>query len=175
MVHKSEANPISCPNFAAVPEEAWQRCQLIYICTPGNPSGAVITPQTLQELIRLSDKFNFVIASDECYSEIYPDEKSPPCGLLQAASRMGATTIAIACLSQPLQAFQLARHEIRLCRRRRRDNQEIQALQNISWLRHVTTVPESQHRSLADEEHVILNRQLYKRKFDLVIESLRAA
>ncbi|MBX9721557.1 MAG: aminotransferase class I/II-fold pyridoxal phosphate-dependent enzyme [Candidatus Obscuribacterales bacterium] len=77
------------PDLDTVPEEVWNRCQLIYICSPGNPSGAVMSSQFMQKLIKLSDRFNFVIASDECYSEIYPDESNPPCGLLQAAAEMG--------------------------------------------------------------------------------------
>jgi N-succinyldiaminopimelate aminotransferase len=77
------------PNFDAVTEETWDRCQLIYICSPGNPTGAVIPKKTLKQLIELAHKHNFIIASDECYSEIYPDETDPPAGLLEAAAEMG--------------------------------------------------------------------------------------
>ena len=56
------------PDFDDVPEEVWARCQLIYICSPGNPTGAVITPETHRKLIELAQRFDFVIASDECYS-----------------------------------------------------------------------------------------------------------
>ena len=76
------------PDFDAVPTETWDQCQLIYLCSPGNPTGAVLTIETLQKLIRLADKHDFVIASDECYSEIYHDEANPPPGLLQACSAM---------------------------------------------------------------------------------------
>ena len=77
------------PDFNAVSPETWQRCQLLYICSPGNPTGAVIDIDTLKSLIELAEKYDFVIASDECYSEIYQDETKPPVGLLQAASEMG--------------------------------------------------------------------------------------
>lgn len=77
------------PDFNSVSADTWDRCQLLYICSPGNPTGAVIAMETLQQLIMLADKHDFVIASDECYSEIYPDETKPPVGLLQAASAMG--------------------------------------------------------------------------------------
>jgi len=77
------------PDFDAVPAEVWQRCQLIYICSPGNPTGAVIDRDTLKKLIALADEYDFIIASDECYSEIYPDEAKPPIGLLQVASEIG--------------------------------------------------------------------------------------
>jgi N-succinyldiaminopimelate aminotransferase len=79
------------PDFASVPEPIWQRCQLIYICSPGNPSGAVISQSEQEKLIRLSEKYDFIIASDECYSELYDDEAKPPIGLLQTAYAMGNT------------------------------------------------------------------------------------
>lgn len=77
------------PDFNRIDDDTWKRCQLVYICTPGNPTGAVMSVDELQQLIGLADKHDFVIASDECYSEIYLDETSPPPGLLQAAARMG--------------------------------------------------------------------------------------
>ena len=77
------------PDFTAVSEDDWQRCELLYICNPGNPSGAVLSIEQLQGLIDLAEQHDFVIASDECYSEIYPDDRCPPTGLLEAAAKMG--------------------------------------------------------------------------------------
>ncbi|AQA17886.1 succinyldiaminopimelate transaminase [Halioglobus japonicus] len=77
------------PDFAAVTEDQWQQCQLLYICSPGNPTGAVMSLTQLQDLIKLASEHDFVIASDECYSEIYGDESNPPAGLLQACAAMG--------------------------------------------------------------------------------------
>lgn len=77
------------PDFDAVPAKVWQRCQLLYLCSPGNPTGAVITTETLKKLINLADEYDFVIASDECYSELYFDELAPPAGLLQACAELG--------------------------------------------------------------------------------------
>jgi N-succinyldiaminopimelate aminotransferase len=77
------------PDFDAVDATTWDRCQLLYLCSPGNPTGAVIPAETLQKLIRLAERHDFVIAADECYSEIYFDEDRPPAGLLQAAAEMG--------------------------------------------------------------------------------------
>lgn len=77
------------PDFNAVPAAVWQRCQLLYICTPGNPTGKVLGATELQTLIELAQQHDFVIASDECYSEIYPDEAQPPLGLLQVCEQMG--------------------------------------------------------------------------------------
>jgi len=77
------------PDFEQVPESIWQRCQLIYLCSPGNPTGAVISQDQYQTLLTLSDKYQFIVASDECYSELYFDEESPPTGLLQACEALG--------------------------------------------------------------------------------------
>ena len=77
------------PDFAAVPADTWQRCQLLYICSPGNPTGTVIDSAQLRALVQLADEHDFIIASDECYSELYFDEARPPVGLLQACAEMG--------------------------------------------------------------------------------------
>lgn len=77
------------PDFDSVSPQQWQDCQLLYICSPGNPSGAVLPLDTLQELIQLAQQYDFVIASDECYSEIYFDEDDAPPGLLQACAALG--------------------------------------------------------------------------------------
>jgi len=77
------------PDFGAVTEAQWQRCRLLYLCSPGNPTGAVLPLAQLQALIALAREDDFVIASDECYSEIYRDEADPPAGLLQACAAMG--------------------------------------------------------------------------------------
>ena len=77
------------PDLDEVDEKTWENCQLIYICTPGNPTGKVLDEKFLTKLIDLSDRFNFIIASDECYSEIYPDENNPPMGLLEACAKTG--------------------------------------------------------------------------------------
>jgi len=77
------------PDFDSVPPSTWARCQLLYICSPGNPTGAVLDLPALKKLIELADRHDFVIASDECYSEIYNPDASPPPGLLQACAELG--------------------------------------------------------------------------------------
>ena len=76
-------------DYSQVTEAQWQRCQLLYICSPGNPTGAVMDKQALTDLFALADKYDFIIASDECYSELYFDEDKPPMGLLQACIEAG--------------------------------------------------------------------------------------
>jgi N-succinyldiaminopimelate aminotransferase len=81
-------------NFAqdwdSVPVEVWARTQLLFVCSPGNPTGAVMPLAEWEKLFALSDRFGFVIASDECYSEIYFRDE-PPLGGLEAAAKLGRT------------------------------------------------------------------------------------
>jgi N-succinyldiaminopimelate aminotransferase len=76
-------------DWARVPEEVWQACQLVYVCSPGNPTGKVMDLEEWRALFELSDRYGFVIAADECYSEIYFDEAKPPLGGLEAARKLG--------------------------------------------------------------------------------------
>ncbi len=76
-------------DWRVVPDDAWTRTQLLYVCSPDNPTGRVIPQDEWRELFALSDRYGFVIASDECYSEIYFDEAAPPLGALSAAQALG--------------------------------------------------------------------------------------
>ena len=79
-------------NFAvdwdSVPAAVWERTQLVFVCSPGNPTGTVMPMEEWQKLFALSDRYGFVIASDECYSEIYFRDE-PPLGGLEAAAKLG--------------------------------------------------------------------------------------
>ena len=75
--------------FACVPEDLWADTHLIYVCSPGNPTGKVMELDDWREVFDLADRHGFVIAADECYSEIYFDEGHPPLGALTAARRLG--------------------------------------------------------------------------------------
>jgi len=77
------------PDFDAVPAEIWDRAQILFTCSPGNPTGAVISIEQLEKLIALADKHDFIIAGDECYSEIYVNSAQPPVGLLEACAKLG--------------------------------------------------------------------------------------
>lgn len=74
-------------NYRAVPKDVWTRTQLLFVCSPNNPTGSVMTMDDWEYLLRLSDQYGFIIASDECYSELYFD--SAPIGLLQACAALG--------------------------------------------------------------------------------------
>lgn len=77
------------PAFDRIADDVWPRVQLVYVCSPGNPTGAVLSLEDWRQLFALSDRHGFVIASDECYSEIYFDEGKAPLGALEAAHRLG--------------------------------------------------------------------------------------
>ena len=161
------------PDFAAVDEATWAACQLVYICSPGNPGGAVMPLEQLTSLIALSDQFNFVIASDECYSEIYQDEATPPPGILEAAVAMGRTDyrncIAFNSLSKrsnlPGLRSGYVAGDARILAR---------FLQYRTY--HGSAMPiHHQIASIAawqDEDHVIANRQVYRAKFTAVTDLL---
>lgn len=161
------------PDFETVAPEIWQQCQLLYLCSPGNPTGAVIPQSTLQQLIRLAEQHDFVIASDECYSEIYFDEAHPPAGLLQACAAMGNTDyrrcVVFHSLSKRSNAPGLRSGFIA-------GDADLLA----GFLRYRTyhgcAMPvQHQHASIAawrDEAHVRDNRRRYREKFDAVLEVL---
>ena len=77
------------PQWREVGDAVWARTQLVYVCSPDNPTGRVTTHEEWQALFELSDRHGFVIASDECYSEIYCDEGNPPLGALASAAALG--------------------------------------------------------------------------------------
>ncbi len=161
------------PDFDSVPTEVWQRCQLVYICSPGNPTGAVMPLDALQRLIALADEHDFVIASDECYSEIYPDEHAPPPGLLEACQQAGRNDFARCVVFHSLS---------------KRSNLpglrsgfvagDPRLLDKFALYRtyHGCAMPlHNQQASIAaweDESHVRTNRDLYREKFDAVLEIL---
>jgi len=76
------------PDYASVPEPVWQRTQLLFTCSPGNPTGSVLTLEDWKALFDLSDRYGFIIAADECYSEIYFGDEAPLSGL-EAAHKLG--------------------------------------------------------------------------------------
>jgi N-succinyldiaminopimelate aminotransferase len=76
-------------DFGALPDDTWRRVQLAYVCSPGNPTGRVLGLEEWKALFELADRHDFVIAADECYSEIHFDDAAPPLGALEAARRLG--------------------------------------------------------------------------------------
>ncbi len=153
-------------DYAGIPPAAWSRVQLLYTCSPANPTGHVMTLEEWQRLFELSDRHGFVIAADECYSELYFDDARPPLGALEAAARLGrldfARLVVFSSLSKRsnvpgmrsgfvagdaavLKAFLLYRtyHGSAM-------SPSVQAASRAAW---------------GDETHVAANRALYREKF----------
>jgi len=161
------------PDLDAVAASEWADCQLIYICNPGNPTGAVMSPDYLQNLIELAHRYDFVIASDECYSEIYFDEENPPPGLLGAAAEMGNDSF-----SHCLVFHSLSKRSSLPGLRSGFVAGDADLLKNFLLYRTYhgcALAPATQTASVAawsDETHVIENRKLYREKFEQVLELL---
>jgi N-succinyldiaminopimelate aminotransferase len=161
------------PDFSNVPESIWARCQLLFICSPGNPTGAVIDKATLTNLIELAHKHDFVIASDECYSEIYPDGAEAPVGLLEAAVDAGYTD-----LSRCVVFHSLSKRSNAPGLRSGFVAGDARILKDFLRYRtyHGCAMPPStQSASIVawnDEDHVAFNRQLYTEKFNAVLDIL---
>ena len=161
------------PDFDAIDEATWKRCQLVYLCSPGNPSGRVIDIAAMQALIERAQKYNFVIVSDECYSEIYLDETAPPPGLLQAAARMGndgyQRCLVFHSLSKRSNAPGLRSGFVA------GDADLIEAFFRYRTYHGCAMPPATQDASVRawrDEEHVRENRRLYREKFAAVEDIL---
>jgi len=153
-------------DFGAVDAATWPTVQLVYVCTPGNPHGRVMTLDDWSELFALADRHGFIIASDECYSEVYFDESSPPLGGLQAAALLGRSgferLVAFGSLSKRSNAPGLRSGFVA---------GDAKALKQFLLYRtyHGTALsPAVQAASAAawrDEAHVVENRRKYASKF----------
>ena len=161
------------PDFNAVAPEVWQRCQLLYICSPGNPTGAVMSIEQLQSVLRLAEQYDFIVASDECYSELYFDETQAPAGLLQAAAQMGNTTwqrcVVFHSLSKRSNAPGMRSGFIA------GDAAILSKFLHYRTYHGCAMSPPYQAASTAawqDEAHVRINRELYRQKFKAVLDIL---
>ena len=161
------------PDFDAVSADVWDRCQILFLCSPGNPTGALIPLDTLKKLITLADKHDFVIAADECYSELYFDEATPPAGLLSACAELGRQDfkrcVVFHSLSKRSNLPGLRSGFVA-------GDADILKAFLLYRTYHGCAMPvQTQLASIAawsDEEHVRANRTLYREKFDAVLEIL---
>ncbi|MBD1550470.1 succinyldiaminopimelate transaminase [Pseudomonas typographi] len=161
------------PDFDAVPAEVWRRCQVLFLCSPGNPTGALVPLATLKKLIGLADEYDFVIAADECYSELYFDEASPPPGLLSACAALGRSDfkrcVVFHSLSKRSNLPGLRSGFVA-------GDADILKAYLVYRTYHGCAMPvQTQLASIAawnDEAHVRENRALYRAKFDAVLDIL---
>ena len=159
-------------NFAQLPEDVWQRTQLIYVCTPGNPTGRVMPLEEWKILFEMSDRYGFVIASDECYSEIYFE--TPPLGALQAAQQLGRSNyknlVVFSSLSKRSNVPGMRSGFVA-------GDADVIAKFTLYRTYHGSAMnPVIQSASIAawnDEVHVAENRRLYAEKFTRVVEILK--
>ena len=161
------------PDYDAISEDVWQRCQLLFLCSPSNPTGAVTDLPTLKKLIALSDKYDFLVASDECYSEIYLDEEQPPVGLLQACAELGRddykNCVVMHSLSKRSNLPGLRSGFVA------GDASLLGPFLSYRTYHGCSMPVQHQLASIAawsDEDHVLDNRNQYRHKFDAVIEIL---
>lgn len=162
------------PDFTAVPAATWDRCQILYLCSPNNPSGAVLDLDVYRLLLELADRHDFVIAADECYSEIYLDESQPPPGLLQAAAALGRDDYRRCMVFHSLSK----RSSVPGMRSGfvAGDADLIRAFYTYRTYHGCAMAPYTQAASIAawrDESHVLDNREQYRRKFDAVLAILQ--
>ena len=161
------------PDFDAVPAEVWRRCQILFLCSPGNPTGALIPLATLKKLIALADEHDFVIAADECYSELYFDEDAPPPGLLNACAELGRSDF-----KRCVVFHSLSKRSNLPGLRSGFVAGDAEILKQFLLYRtyHGCAMPvQTQLASVAawnDEAHVRANRDLYREKFDAVLKIL---
>jgi N-succinyldiaminopimelate aminotransferase len=161
------------PDFDAVPSEVWQRCQILFLCSPGNPTGALIPLATLKKLIALADEHDFVIAADECYSELYFDEDAPPPGLLSACAELGRNDF-----KRCVVFHSLSKRSNLPGLRSGFVAGDADILKHFLLYRtyHGCAMPvQTQLASVAawnDEAHVRANRDMYREKFDAVLDIL---
>ena len=162
------------PDLDAVPPATWARCQVLFLCTPGNPTGAVMPADYLRRVLELSERHGFVVASDECYSEIYPGESQPPPGLLQVAHAAGNVAFERCAVFHSLSkrssvpglrsGFVAGDARIMAGFRRYRTYHGCAVPVHTQ----LASVP-----AWADEAHVATNRRLYREKFARVVPLLR--
>jgi len=161
------------PDFDAVTADIWQRTQILFLCSPGNPTGALVPLETLKKLIALADEHDFVIAADECYSELYFDEECPPAGLLTACAELGREDfkrcVVFHSLSKRSNLPGLRSGFVA-------GDADILKAFLLYRTYHGCAMPvQTQLASIAawnDEAHVQANRTLYREKFDAVLEIL---
>ncbi|NRB39603.1 MAG: succinyldiaminopimelate transaminase [Pseudomonadales bacterium] len=161
------------PDFDAIDIQTWKDCQLLILCSPGNPTGTVLPQSELVKLIHLADQYDFLICSDECYSEIYFDENTAPVGLLEACHSIGRDDF-----SRCLVMHSLSKRSNLPGLRSGFIAGDADVIQGFLQYRTYHGSAMSEPTQLAsitawnDEQHVIENRALYRRKFQQVLETL---
>lgn len=161
------------PDLEALPPQVLDRIQVLFLCSPGNPTGAVLPREYLVKALRLAQRHDFIVASDECYAEIYPAQASPPASLLQAAQDAGLENfercIVFHSLSKRSSVPGMRSGFVA------GDPDIIKPYLLYRTYHGCAMSPMVQQASIAawdDDAHVVENRRLYQEKFDRVIPIL---
>jgi N-succinyldiaminopimelate aminotransferase len=160
------------PDLQSVPDDVWRRCRVLYLCSPGNPTGAVADVAYLTEVLALADRYGFVIASDECYGDLYLDEHEPPPGLLGVCARLDRNfdrVVVFHSLSKRSSVPGLRSGFVA-------GDPAILAAFKLYRTYHGCALPvHVQRASMAawnDDAHAVANRALYRAKFEAVLPIL---
>jgi len=161
-------------DIAGVTNKQFESCQLFYLCNPGNPTGGVLSEKAMTQLIEKALQYNFLIVSDECYSEIYRESAGAPTGLLQAASAMGNASykhcLVFHSLSKRSNLPGLRSGFVA------GDQEVIKQFLLYRTYHGCSMSPPVQHASTKawqDEKHVQANRHAYDQKYDAVLSILQ--
>ncbi|NNM01674.1 MAG: succinyldiaminopimelate transaminase [Gammaproteobacteria bacterium] len=164
------------PALGQVEEAQWRRCQLLYLCNPGNPSGAVMPMSMLTRAVELAQAFDFIVVADECYAELYGDEAQPPAGILAAAEAAGVPAFS-RCLAMHSLSKRSNAPGLRSGFVAGDANVMAQFLRYRTY--HGCAMPlYTQQASIAawcDEAHVVENRARYREKFAATVAILAPA
>ncbi len=161
-------------DWHSVGTETWRKTQLLYVCSPGNPAGSVMPLEHWRLLFDLADEHDFVIASDECYSEIYLDEDEPPLGSLQAAIKLGRPDFRrLVCFSSLSKRSNLPGLRSGFVAGDAGIIAKFLLYRTYHGSAMSGVVTAASIAAWQDEEHVKANREAYRQKFDAVLEILR--
>ena len=159
-------------DFDSVPVEVWNRTQLVYVCSPGNPSGKVMSLEQWKQVFELSDKYGFVIAADECYSEIYFDEAIKPLGALEAAQKLGRDYSRLVVFSSLSKRSNVPGMRSGFVAGDAKILEQFLLYRTYHGCAMSPTVQATSIAAWNDEAHVIENRRLYAEKFKRVTPML---
>jgi N-succinyldiaminopimelate aminotransferase len=162
-------------DFDRVPEAILQRTQLVYLCSPGNPSGKIMTLEQWKHVFELSDRYGFVIAADECYSEIYFDEANPPLGALQAAHKLGRNYERLVIFSSLSKRSNVPGMRSGFVAGDAKILERFLLYRTYHGCAMSPTVQAASIAAWNDEAHVIENRRLYDEKFRTVTPLVKQA
>jgi N-succinyldiaminopimelate aminotransferase len=160
-------------DFDSVPTDILNRTQLVFICSPGNPSGKVMNIDQWKKVFELSDQYGFVIAADECYSEIYFDEANPPLGALQAAQKLGRDYSRLVVFSSLSKRSNVPGMRSGFVAGDARILEQFLLYRTYHGCAMSPAVQSASIAAWNDEVHVIENRRLYAEKFKLVTPMLK--